>query len=71
MNFTVNESTKNKKIDEYFNKNMNIQRNKKILNRLLKIIDDNKNKQIVFVFGVGKTCFTISQLHVHHFILKT
>jgi len=53
MNFTVNESTKNKKIDEYFNKNMNIQRNKKILNRLLKIIDDNKNKQIVFVFGVG------------------
>lgn len=60
MKFTVNESTKNEKIDEYFNKNMNIQRNKKILNRILKIIDDNKNKQIVFVFGVGKTCFTIS-----------
>jgi len=28
-------------------------RNKKILKRVLKIMDDNKNKQIVFVFGVG------------------
>ena len=53
----MDESTKNDKIDKYFKKKMNIHRNKKILKRVLKIMDDNKNKQIVFVFGVGKKLF--------------
>ena len=40
-------------LDEYFQLNMNLKRNLRMSKRILKIINKNFHKKILFVFGVG------------------